>query len=66
MSIALNLAEGRERTTLRDRRRFFNIAFSSLREVQAIMLIENLDNTEHYNLLDKLAAHLYKLIQNAK
>ena len=65
-SIALNLAEARGRVTLKDQKRFFHIAFGSLREVQAIMLIVSLEHTEEFQLLDKLAAHLYRLIQNAK
>ena len=66
LSIALNLAEARGRATVKDQKRFFNIAFGSLREVQGIMIIESLENTDTFRLLDKLAAHLYKLIQNAK
>ncbi len=65
LSIPLNLSEGRSRATLKEQKRFFNIAFGSLRESQTILLIENLENTAQYRLLDKLAAHLYKLIQNA-
>ncbi len=65
LSIPLNLSEGRSRATLKEQKRFFNIAFGSLRESQTILLIENLENTAQYRLLDKLAAHLYRLIQNA-
>ncbi|MBP9838516.1 MAG: four helix bundle protein [Proteobacteria bacterium] len=63
LSIPLNLAEGSERHTLKEKKRFYNIALGSLREVQAIMLIEALDNTTQFQLLDKLAAHLYNLIK---
>ncbi|MBP9839257.1 MAG: four helix bundle protein [Proteobacteria bacterium] len=65
LSIPLNLSEGRSRATIKEQKRFFNIALGSLRESQTILLIENLENTAQYRLLDKLAAHLYKLIQNA-
>ncbi|MBP9838502.1 MAG: four helix bundle protein [Proteobacteria bacterium] len=65
LSIPLNLSEGRSRATLKEQKRFFNIALGSLRECQTILLIEQLDNTAQHKLLDKLAAHLYKLIQNA-
>ena len=66
LSIVLNLGEGRGRPTLKDQKRFFNIAFGSLRECQALMIAENLDKTELFKLLDNLGAHLYKLIQNAR
>ena len=44
-SIVLNLAEGRGRSTLKDQKRFFHIAFGSLRECQALLTLEDLENT---------------------
>ncbi|MBP9837300.1 MAG: four helix bundle protein [Proteobacteria bacterium] len=62
-SVVLNLAEGSARYTKADQRKFFNIAFSSLRESQAILeLIDNCP-TQLIELSDRLAAHTYKLIQ---
>jgi four helix bundle protein len=65
-SIALNLAEGSGRRTLKDQRRFFNIAFASLRECQAVLSLELLKNTEEWKKLDKLAAHTFQLIKNVQ
>ena len=65
-SIVLNLAEGRGRRTTKDQVRFFQIAFASLRECQAVLDLECLSETELRKLADKLAAHLYRLIQNAE
>ena len=65
LSIALNLAEGQARRTVKDQQRFFNIAFASLREVQAIFYILGLTDSEEGKLLNSVAAQLYKLIQNA-
>ena len=45
-SIALNLAEGRGKRTVKDQKRFFQIAMGSLRESQAILALAGLDNTE--------------------
>lgn len=62
LSIVLNLAEGSAKSTSKDRRKFYRIAFGSLREVQAI-----LDIVGHIQLIkeaDKLGAYLYKLCQN--
>ena len=66
LSISLNLAEGRGRKTLRDQRRFFDIALGSLRECQAIMKIEGLNKTDEFKLLDRLGASVYLLIKNAR
>ncbi len=62
LSIVLNLAEGSAKATAKDRRKFYRIAFGSLRETQAI-----LDIIGHIQLIkeaDKLGAYLYKLCQN--
>ena len=64
-SIALNLAEGRGKPTTKDQKRYFSIAMGSLRECQAILILESLKETEAWEILDKLGAHLFRLIQNA-
>ncbi len=59
-SIVLNLSEGSARTSKKDRARFYVIAFASLREVQALIDME--DNLKSLEVqADRLAAHLYKL-----
>ena len=63
-SIALNLAEGSGRNTLKDQRRFFSIAMGSLRECQAILTLSGLENAEIAQTADILGAHLFKLIRN--
>ena len=64
-SIALNLAEGRGKPTVKDQKKFFSIAFGSIRECQAILILEGLENSELWELLDSVAAHTFKLIRNA-
>ena len=64
-SIVLNLAEGSGRQSQKDQARFFQIAFGSLRECQAILELAELQANPAWALLDSLAAHLYRLIQNA-
>ena len=63
LSVCLNLAEGDARKNQRDRIKFFNIAFASLREVQALLWVENISSLE--KIADHCAAQIYKLI-NAK
>ena len=58
-SVVLNLAEGSAKPTVRDRQRFYAIALASLREVQALIEMEQLDAL--FADADALAASLYKL-----
>jgi len=64
-SIPLNLAEGRGKPTVKDQKKFFSIAFGSLRECQAILTLAEMENSQAWRVLDNLAAHLYKLIERA-
>ncbi len=62
-SIALNLSEGSARNTQKDRKRFYVIAFASLREVQSLIdLEESLESLREP--ADTLGAHLYRLVQS--
>lgn len=63
-SVALNLAEGRGKSSVKDQARFFQIAFGSTRECQAILILANLKGSQAWKTLDSLAAHLYRLINN--
>jgi four helix bundle protein len=65
-SIVLNLAEGASRQSLLERKRFFNIAFGSVRESQAILDLSYQPSQTILDTADKLAAHVYKLMQNAR
>ena len=58
-SVVLNLAEGSAKASIADRRRFYEIAFASFREVQAILDIS--DITDLSEQADKLGANLYCL-----
>ncbi len=60
-SIPLNLAEGSAKPTAKDRRKFYAIAFGSLREVQAVIEMEADSAGCLLPLADSLGAHLYKL-----
>ena len=63
-SIVLNLAEGAGRELPKDQRRFYSIAYGSLRECQAILDLLNTPNEELVEIADSLGAHLYKLIRS--
>ena len=61
-SLALNFAEGRGKSSLKEQRRFFDIAFASLRESQSILELGNAKE-EVLEVSDHLAASLYKLMK---
>jgi four helix bundle protein len=58
-SIVLNLAEGSAKPTKKDRIKFYCIAFGSLREVQAITEMENIEVLK--TKADHLGACIFKL-----
>src|SRR4051812_43473003 len=55
-SIALNLAEGRGKPTLKDQLRFFNIAMGSARETQAALILADLEGSDPWLALDQVVA----------
>src|SRR3954467_11641965 len=59
-SITLNLAEGSAKASRKERLRYHGIAFASLREVQALIRLEDL--TSLHPRADHLGASLYKLV----
>ena len=60
-SVALNLSEGKGRKSFKEQKRFFDIAFGSMRETQTcLLLIEAPENVIQH--ADNTAAHLYKLL----
>ncbi len=61
-SIALNLSEGNDRRTTKDQVRFFNMAFTSLKEVQSIMMLEDIKTLDHE--IEQLSAMIFVLIRN--
>ncbi len=60
-SIALNTAEGSGKRTLQDQSRSYSIALGSLRECEAILALEQINDPGLKNMGDKLGAILYTL-----
>ena len=65
-SVCLNLAEGRGRRTRKDQVKHFHYALGSIRESQAVLVIEDLVDSDLWIKADKTAASVYKLIKNAR
>lgn len=60
-SAALNIAEGAGRTTAKEQARFFDIAYASAREVQAVLDLSPDAPSAVADTADALGAHLYRL-----
>lgn len=60
LSIALNLMEGSGKSGIKDRRRFFLIAFGSARECLGILDLNALSTQK----IDRLCGMIYRLVQN--
>ena len=60
-SIVLNLAEGSGKPTPKEKRRFYAIAFGSVREVQACFAILEIQDKALLDKVDHVAAVTYRL-----
>jgi four helix bundle protein len=65
-SIALNLAESSGRESEREKLRYFTIALGSLRESQAILELEKIDDAELKDITDQLGRILFHLCKKAE
>ncbi len=63
-SIALNLAEGNGKNSVKDKKRFFQTAYGSLRECQTIFKLARIKDPELLKVADHLGASLYKLLKS--
>ena len=61
LSVCLTLVEGSAKESQKERRRFFSMSLASMREVQAIVDLHNLEGFERADLL---GASIYKLIRS--
>jgi four helix bundle protein len=60
LSIVLNIAEGSGKPSQAEKRRFYAIAFGSIRETQAILGL--LNESKATALADRLASNVYPLV----
>ena len=63
-SVALNLAEGSAKPTKKDQKKFYYIAFGSLRECMAILDLEDIKSHPVCKISDELGALLFKLTRS--
>jgi four helix bundle protein len=63
-SISLNLSEGNGKFSAKEKKRFYKIAYASLKESQTILRLAKVSDDEFLEKADHLGASLYKLIQS--
>lgn len=63
-SIALNLSEGNAKPSVKEKKRFYQIAYASLKETQTILRLMSLQDQPISNMADHLGASLFKLLQS--
>ena len=64
-SIVLNLAEGSGKRSPAEQRRFYGIAMGSLRECQAVLDLEKIEDAHLARMADELGAILFTLSRKA-
>ena len=63
-SISLNLSEGNGKFSVKEKKRFYKMAYASLKEVQTILRLLKVNDEAVLNKADHLGASIYKLIQS--
>ena len=63
-SIALNLAEGNAKQSVREKKRFYKTAYASLKECQTIFKLGKVKDDLLISTADHLGACLWKLIKS--
>ena len=63
-SVALNLSEGNAKFSVDEKKRFYQIAYASLKECQTILKLLAVKDQEIIKTADHLGACLYKLLDS--
>ncbi len=63
-SISLNLSEGNAKTSVKEKKRFYQMSYASLQECKTILTLLKLSNKGLSEKADHLGASLYKLMKS--
>lgn len=63
-SIPLNLSEGNAKYSVKEKKRFYQTAYASLKECQTILKMAKPDDAKAHATADHLGACLYKLLES--
>jgi len=63
-SIALNLSEGNAKFSIKEKKRFYQMAYASQKECQTILKLLAMEDKTVWSKVDILGASIYKLLQS--
>lgn len=63
-SVPLNLSEGNAKPSPKEKRRFYQTAYASLKECQTIFKMAKIEDAKVLATADHLGASIYKLVQS--
>jgi four helix bundle protein len=63
-SVPLNLSEGNAKSSIKEKKRFYQIAYASLQECKTILILVKNEDKELVKQADHLGASLYKLVKS--
>jgi four helix bundle protein len=63
-SVALNLTEGNAKFSAKEKRRYYQVAYGSLKECETILRMLSIKEREVNKTADHLGASLYKLVRS--
>lgn len=63
-SISLNLAEGNAKSSVREKKRYYQTAYASLKECETVLKLLKIQEGEILKATDFLGASLYKLMHS--
>lgn len=63
-SVSLNLAEGNAKRSIKEKKRFYQIAYGSIQECKVILKLAKIADPEIVEMTDKLGAWIYNLLKS--
>ena len=63
-SVSLNLSEGNAKRSVKEKKRFYQIAYGSIQECKIILKLAKVDDPEIINMADKLGAWIFNLLKS--
>jgi four helix bundle protein len=63
-SVSLNLTEGNAKYSVKEKKRYYQIAYGSLQECKTILKLAKSDDPNLNDSADKLGAWIYKLLKS--
>lgn len=63
-SISLNLSEGNAKRTTKEKKRFYQMAYSSQQECKAILKLAKVKDDQIFDTADKLGAWIFNLLKS--